>query len=201
MTTAQTLVLTPALACVLAFSWGTLRHFQRSGPMPLGMRLIGAISLVTIVAFVWSVLSSPMPDTWPAAVVLSMGSLALFTWSVNATFNSDFALAFAKAQPSRLMVSGPFRYVRHPFYTSYLIFWLANFVATLSSMCALGSLVLLVCYVSVAREEERSISRSRLAAEYANYASDTGMFLPKRRRRQRWALDPEVYTSHERRTE
>jgi len=85
-----------------------------------------------------------MPDTWPAAVVLSMGSLALFTWSVSATFNSDFALAFAKAQPSRLMVSGPFRYVRHPFYTSYLIFWLAIFVATLSSMCTLESLVLLV---------------------------------------------------------
>lgn len=192
MTAAQMLVLTPGLICFLAFSWGTLRHFRSPGPVPFGMRLIEAVSLVTVTAFVWSVLASPMPDVWPAAPVLSMGSLALFIWSVKATNNTGFALAFAEAQPSKLVVSGPFRYLRYPFYTSYLIFWLANFVATSSSICAVGLLILLVCYVTAAREEEGSISRGRLAVEYANYASDTGMFLPKRRRRRRWALDPEV---------
>jgi protein-S-isoprenylcysteine O-methyltransferase Ste14 len=183
MTVSQMLVLMPGLACFLAFSWGTLRHFRSIGPMPLGMRLIGAVSLLTVAAFTWSVLASDLPGTWPAASILSFGSLALFIWTVRATRHAGFALAFAGAQPSKILVSGPFRYLRHPFYTSYLMFWLATCVATTSSVCMLGSAILLMCYFIASREEEDNISRSRLAAEYVNYASETGMFLPRCRLR------------------
>jgi len=201
MTAGQALVLAPSLACFLAFSWGTLRHFRSAGPMPPGMRLIGAVSLVTMTAFAWSVLAEPLPGTWPLAVVLATGSLALFVWTVRATRDAGLALAFAGAQPSELVVVGPFRYLRHPFYTSYLLFWLATFIATLSNICALGLFVLLVCYVTAAREEEYSISRSRLAIQYVQYASGAGMFLPKLKRRPWWALDSEVSTSNGQRTD
>ncbi len=173
------LVLVPGAACFLAFSWGTLRHFRSVGPMPLGMRLIGAVSLVTMTAFAWSVLAMPLSRIWPAAPVLSIGSLALFVWTVHTTRGAGLALAFAGGQPSGLMVSGPFCYVRHPFYTSYLIFWLATCVATNSGVCWTGLLTLLVCYVTAARAEERLISRGRFAAEYAGYVAGTGMFLPR----------------------
>jgi len=178
MTARQMLVLVPGLACFLAFSWGTLRHFRSVGPMPPGMRLIGAVSLLTVTAFTWSVLASPLPGTWPAAPILSFGSLALFAWTVRETRHAAFALAFAGAQPSRLLATGPFRYLRHPFYTSYLTFWLATCVATTSSISIGGSAILLVCYLTAARDEEKVILRSRLSAEYATYASGTGMFLP-----------------------
>ncbi len=192
MTAVQMLVLTPGLACFLSFSWGTLRHFRSVGPMPPGMRLVGAVSLLTVAAFTWSVLTSPLPGTWPAAPILSFGSLALFAWSVRATRHTDFALAFAGAQPPRLLVTGPFRYLRHPFYTAYLTFWLATCVATTSSICILGSATLLICYFIAAREEEKNISRSWLSVEYQSYASETGMFLPRCRLRRWLALGPEV---------
>jgi len=172
-------ILLPAACCFLSFSWGTLRHFRSVGPMPHGMRLIGAISILIMGAFAWQVSTMPLSAAWPAALVLMIGSLALFAWTVRTTHNADFALAFAGVQPRVILVTGPFRYVRHPFYTSYIIFWLAICIATVSSLCWLGSNVLLVCYVVAARQEERNISLGRFAAEYGHYASRTGMFLPR----------------------
>ena len=185
MTSGQILVLVPGLACFLAFSWGTLRHFRPVGPMPLGMRLIGVISLITFSAFAWSVLTTPLPELWLAAPILSAASLALFIWATRATREAGFALAFAGAQPSQLLVSGPFRYLRHPFYSSYLLFWLATCFATNSALCVVGSVLLLICYLAASRDEEHRIAHGRLADEYASYAAETGMFLPWRRRK-RW---------------
>lgn len=192
MTSIQMLVLMPGLGCFLAFSWGALKHFRSSGPTPLGMRLIEVTSLVTVAAFVWSILVSPLSEAWPAATILMVGSLILFIWSVRETRHTGLTLAFAKAEPSGLLVTGPFRYLRHPFYTSYLTFWLATCVATTSSICILGSATLLICYFIAAREEEKNISRSRLSAEYESYASATGMFLPRCRLRRWLALGSEV---------
>ena len=173
------LVLLPGLACFLGFSWGTLRHFRSIGPMPLGMRLIGTISICAMAMFTWLVFSAPLSAFWPVASLLSMGSLALFIWTVRTTRDEGFALAFAGAQSPRLLTSGPFHYVRHPFYTSYLIFWFATYLATLSSLSLVGLVVLLVCYIVAARDEERLMSSGRLAATYANYTLKVGMFLPR----------------------
>lgn len=178
----KALVLATGAACFLAFSWGTLRHFRPVGPMPLGMRLVGGISLLTMAVFTGSVVQSPLSAAWPLAPVLSAGALALFTWTVRATREKGFALAFAGAQPSSILETGPYRYVRHPFYTSYLLFWAATGVATGSGICWIGPMVLLACYAMAARREEHLIMRSRLAAEYSAYVLRTGMFLPWRRR-------------------
>lgn len=173
------LVLLPGAACFIGFSWGTLRHFRSTGPVRPGMRLIEAVSLVVMALFTWLVLTRPLPDVWPAAPVLCLGSLALFIWTVRTTRDAGFALAFSGAQPPAVLTRGPFRHVRHPFYTSYLIFWFATCVATMSSLCWIGFITILVCYIVAARGEERTMSRSRLAAEYAHYAARTGMFLPR----------------------
>lgn len=173
------LVLTVGGVCFLAFSWGMFRHFRSVGPMPAGMRMIGAVSFVAMVVFTWSVLAAPLSSIWPAAPVLSAGALALFGWAVATTRNTEFAVAFTQVQPAALVTRGPFRYVRHPFYTSYLIFWLATGVATTSVICWIGPAILLACYIVAAQREERLISRGRFGAEYASYASRTGILLPR----------------------
>ena len=164
--------------CFLAFSSAMLGHFRSDGPMPFGMRVIGATSLAAMAIFAWSVCTAQLSRVWLIAPVLSAASLAFFAWAVHATRNAGFAFAFAETRPSNLVVSGPFHYVRHPFYTSYMIFWLATCFATTSSVCWVGPLVLLGCYVVAARREERLMARSDLGAEYASYAARTGMFVP-----------------------
>lgn len=173
------LVLLPGAACFIGFGWGTVRHFRSVGPVPHGMRLIEVVSIAMMAVFAWLVLMRSLSWLWPATPVLCLVSLALFIWTVRTTRDAGFTLAFSGAQPSTVLMSGPFRYVRHPFYTSYLIFWFATCTATLGSLPWIGLLILLVCYATAARQEERIMSRGRLAAEYAGYASQTGMFLPR----------------------
>lgn len=171
-------VLAFGATCFLAFAWAMLGHFRSDGPMPFGMRLIGAISLASMTVFTWSVCTMRLSPLWPVAPTLSATSLASFIWAVRATRETGLAVAFAATKPSVLVASGPFRYVRHPFYASYLIFWFATSFATLSSACCVGPLLLLACYAIAARKEECLMSCSDLGAEYANYASRTGMFFP-----------------------
>ncbi len=171
-------VLAFGATCFAAFTWAMLGHFRSDGPMPFGMRMIGAASLATMAVFTWSVCTAQLSPVWPVTPILSAASLASFAWAVHATRNAGFAFAFAATKPSALVVSGPFHYVRHPFYTSYLTFWFATCFATMSSACWVGPLVLLACYVVAARREERLMGGSDLGAEYASYASRTGMFFP-----------------------
>ena len=171
-------VLASGAACFLAFTWAMLGHFRSDGPVPFGMRVIGATSLAAMAVFAWSVCTEQLSSVWPMTPTLSAASLAFFAWAVHATRNVAFAFAFAATKPSVLVVSGPFRYVRHPFYASYLTFWFATCFATASSVCWVGPLVLLACYVVAARREERLMRRGDLGAEYASYSSRTGMFFP-----------------------
>jgi protein-S-isoprenylcysteine O-methyltransferase Ste14 len=171
-------VLAFGTACFLAFAWAMLRHFRSDGPMPFGMRLIGAVSLATMAVFTWSVCTERLSQFWLVAPILSAASLASFTWPVYATKNASFAVAFAATKPSLLVVSGPFHYVRHPFYSSYLIFWFATCFATANSVCWVGPAILLTCYTVAARKEEYLMSHGELGAEYASYVSRTGMFFP-----------------------
>lgn len=179
MSDQKLLVLAVGVACFLAFSWGMFRHFRSVGPMPVGMRLIGGGSFAAIIVFTWSVLAVPLSRVWPAAPILSAAALALFGWAVATTRNTEFAVAFTQAQPPVLVTGGPFRYVRHPFYTSYLLFWLATGFATASGICWIGPAILLGCYIIAARGEERLISRGCFGAEYASYVSRTGILLPR----------------------
>ena len=171
-------VLASGAACFLAFTWAMLGHFRSEGPMPFGMRVIGTTSLATMAVFTWSVCMGQLSRVWLVTPILSAASLASFAWAVHATRDAGFAFAFAATGPSVLVVTGPFRYVRHPFYASYLTFWFATCFATVSSACWVGPLTLLACYVVAARREERLMARGDLGAEYASYASRTGMFFP-----------------------
>ena len=87
--------------------------------------------------------------------------------------------------PVRLVQSGPYAYVRHPFYSAYTIFWLGGWVASGSMVALLSVPVMLGIYVQGAREEERKFSRSSFAGEYADYRRRVGAWLPHVPRRKR----------------
>ena len=81
---------------------------------------------------------------------------------------------------SRLPV-GPYAYIRHPFYTAYLLFWLGCAIATSSLILFLVFLSLAVLYTIAALGEERNFSRSAISDEYEAFRKATGFFWPKLR--------------------
>jgi protein-S-isoprenylcysteine O-methyltransferase Ste14 len=179
-------ILSPAFAvfvlgflCFAAFSWGVKGHFRRTGPIPAGTMLI---SLLTVGGFAWfavRVATQAPGAAWPAACMLFAVAIALFYWTVRATKQTPPTLAFDTDQPSFLLRHGPYRYVRHPFYLSYLLFWIGTAVASSGLAPWLAPAVMLAVYRTAAGREEQKFAGSDFRMAYEAYRRQAGMFLPR----------------------
>jgi protein-S-isoprenylcysteine O-methyltransferase Ste14 len=116
-----------------------------------------------------------------AAVVLYATGLGLFLWTQETTKRYPPFQEYSAVDPESLIVWGPYRIVRHPFYLSYLLVWIAGAVATRSAWAALTVAIMAGSYVAAARQEEAAYSGTRFGAEYRGYLARTGMFVPKPR--------------------
>ena len=108
-----------------------------------------------------------------------IAALALFEWARRTVRCQFFSWIFSSDTPAFLCTSGPYAYVRNPFYTSYLLTMASTLVMvpSLFRLLVLGGLV--IYFDVAARHEERKFAGSALAEEYARYRQRTGRFLPK----------------------
>lgn len=108
-------------------------------------------------------------------------AITLFFVTWQATRDADFGVALAPRQPDSLVRHGPFAWIRHPFYTSYFLGWVS--VAVLLQTWTSGLLAAAMClfYATAAFQEERLLASSPLAADYATYRAEVGMFVPRLR--------------------
>jgi protein-S-isoprenylcysteine O-methyltransferase Ste14 len=108
-----------------------------------------------------------------------IAALALFEWARRTVRGQFFSWIFSSDIPDFLCTSGPYAYMRNPFYTSYLL-TMASTLVMVPSLFRLFVFGGLVIYFDVAaRHEERKFAGSALAEEYARYRQRTGRFLPK----------------------
>jgi len=75
--------------------------------------------------------------------------------------------------------SGPYAYVRNPFYLSYLLAEISIVVIWPSVWGAMVVALAAAYFQWLARYEEGKFSRSPVAAEYAEYMARTGRLLPR----------------------
>lgn len=113
---------------------------------------------------------------------LMLAALALYEWARHTIAGRRFHIAWSGEVPDAVCEAGPYRFVRHPFYASYLLAF-AGLVAALPSLWTLAIFGFnAALFGHAARDDERSMAQSDLAAEYARYRARTGMFLPRLRR-------------------
>jgi protein-S-isoprenylcysteine O-methyltransferase Ste14 len=139
------------------------------------------LTVIGFIWFAWRILSRPPSGIWELPFVLFVLSLALFAWTVSATRKTPPTMAFDTDEPSFLLNHGPYQYVRHPFYASYLLFWTATALATPGLLPWAAPLVMLTVYWNAARREEHKFANSSLAGAYQRYRAKSGMFLPRLR--------------------
>ena len=164
---------------VAQFAWALSAHF-RSKAVPSGTMLISAVVLATTLIFL--VLLWLEAQAWLAQVVglvVELAALALFWAAIRASRAARLRLAFDLENPDSLVTSGPYKYLRHPFYTSYLIFWIGWAIAVWSVWALLPLAALTVIYVAAAKGEERKFANTPMAAAYAEYKRRTGFFWPR----------------------
>ena len=170
-------VLLAGSACFGSFTWAARFHFKKSGAMPLGMQAVSAASLAAFAWFLYGLGNGPEGGRG-APFVLCVASLLLFWWCIVHTRRKRFTLAFSPDAPAFLDTSGPYRLARHPFYLSYLIFWVATALAGPGLVSWAVPAVMAAFYVVAARKEEAKFASSALDGEYRRYCARTGMFLP-----------------------
>lgn len=112
-----------------------------------------------------------------SSVVIVLG-LGLFFYCSSLIRRSKLTIVFSKDSPEFHISKGPYSYVRHPFYTSYIATYaalaLVNQNWIFSAICA----SMFCTYYIAARFEEKKFLSSNLKDAYANYIRTTGMFFP-----------------------
>lgn len=168
------------MLCFLSFAWALRRHFI-SDRMGLFMRLTAAVGILSASLQTMAVLETTRFEPIRSAVsaLLYMASLSSFWWAVSATRSQRLSVAFSMDQPTYLLQTGPYRFVRHPFYAAYSLFWVAGLVAVLRWYLLPLVATMLVAYFCAARMEEAKFANSTLRGVYERYRSETGMFLPR----------------------
>lgn len=142
-----------------------------------------AASLLYVVApglMDWSALSVPDPWRWVGAG-LTLASLLFVTWAFS-TLGRNYAPDMVIKKSHTLVTKGPYRWVRHPGYSGYLVLGISLFL--LSANWFIGATWLAVGIVSASRiGEEEAMLIERFGDAYRAYMQRTGRFLPRILRR------------------
>lgn len=155
METALDIAVTCVSVIVVGFyTWSLRGHFS-STRMPAGMKVVSAAVTLTTLCFLYFLWSRQQPV---AAQLVGLGleiaAMALFWWAISASRKARLRFAFDPDKPHSLVTIGPYRLVRHPFYTSYIIFWAGWAIATWTLWAVLPVLAFVIIYVVAAKGEE-----------------------------------------------
>lgn len=114
------------------------------------------------------------------SILLSTCSLSLFVVSIREFHNDMPMLALSSNQTEKLVFTGPYSFVRHPIYLSYIINWIAPVVLTLNIFAAVAVMGIITMYINIAIAEERVIEQSPLSHSYRLYQREVPMLIPRR---------------------
>jgi len=162
------------------FTWGRFAVFRVGDRSPAGAQLVQISALFGILfdAFLIAGRGGSHVGLDSLAIAASAASGLLFVWAVRTVGLQRLTAVFSDDSPAELIVSGPFRFVRNPFYVSYLLVYLQALVASRSWWAALPLVGMGCLYYRAALLEEKKFLSSRLAMKYRRYTATTGRFLP-----------------------
>ena len=173
------LAFTTYLAVILSLIWARFRFFtSHPNQLTVWVRLYDPIVGIQILVSLYMFSSSTEHSNIAtfACLLLLILSLSLFWWSIHTAKNLDFA--FSK-NVGKLITSGPYALVRHPFYVSYILVWTSTTILFNSVFLWITFLYLVTFYFMSARDEEKAILSSEHSKEYFEYRQRVAMFIPR----------------------
>jgi protein-S-isoprenylcysteine O-methyltransferase Ste14 len=175
------------LVLVAPFQWFTVagaKTFQRS-PLGEAGATLGLVSFLSgTLTILWTGLFHILP--WQRALpgaLFAILAITLYEWSRRTILGRNFHVALAGEVPDAVATSGPYTYMRHPIYTSYLLAFVGMAVAIPTLLAAVVCALNAILFVYMALDDERTLASSPLATAYDAYKARTGtlLLLPRRR--------------------
>ncbi|MEP0942397.1 MAG: isoprenylcysteine carboxylmethyltransferase family protein [Rhizobiaceae bacterium] len=160
-------------------AWSVKYHFNVQ-KMPVGAKLISLLVFLSGILLTYLAFSFGQPMAAQiVGVVLLAGSLSLFWRTISESKKARLLAAFDDDLPHGLLTTGPYRYVRHPFYTSYILHWVGWAVAAWHIWALVPAIAMVTTYWVAARDEEAKFNRTEMSQAYSDYRAKTGRFFPK----------------------
>ena len=163
----------------------TLDRRQEGLFILLTLRPLGLATMGGLVAFVlnpawmaWASAPLPVALRW-AGVAVGVPTVALGIWTFR-SIGRNITDTVVTRREHTLVTSGPYHYVRHPFYVTTALALIANSLTTANWFIALagaGALALMV--VRTTTEEAKLVER--FGDDYRRYMAGTGRFFPRLR--------------------
>jgi protein-S-isoprenylcysteine O-methyltransferase Ste14 len=110
---------------------------------------------------------------------LALSSLVLYESTRRTVIDRNFYTGLGGEVPSAVCENGPYQFVRHPFYLSYMVAFLGALVAFPSLVTAAVCVLDIALFIYMAVDDERVLLCSGLAGDYEAYRRQVGMFLPR----------------------
>jgi protein-S-isoprenylcysteine O-methyltransferase Ste14 len=149
----------------------------------LTLRPVGIASGLGLIAYMidpaWMAWSSVPLSPWLRWTGVAVGAVAggLLIWTLH-TIGKNLTDTVVTRSEHTLVTSGPYRWVRHPFYDAVALTVLANsLVAANWFLISTGSLLVLLLIVRTRTEEDKLLAR--FGDAYRTYTERTGRFLPR----------------------
>jgi protein-S-isoprenylcysteine O-methyltransferase Ste14 len=145
--------------------------------------VLGIGGMVMLIAYLidptwmeWSSLPLPNAVRW-IGVALGCMTGVLLTWTFR-TLGRNLTDTVVTRKEHTLVTTGPYRWVRHPFYVSFALGVLANSLVAANWFFLLcGTIAFLVLAVRTRIEEAKLIER--FGDDYRDYMKRTGRFFPR----------------------
>jgi protein-S-isoprenylcysteine O-methyltransferase Ste14 len=178
----KTIILSAFLLCFGSFAWAMYGGFFKiAGTLSRGgitVRIVSTICWI-LQLIVITRTGSFYEQTFMISLVLYSLSVVLFWATISANRRIEFHHCFTVLTPQRFVNSGPYRYVRHPFYLSYTLSWVAGALVGDAPWLWLTVLAMGWLYWRAASMEEQQFLSSSLAPVYQHYTRSTGFMFPR----------------------
>ena len=149
-------------------------------PVLMGILLVLTNSALLVEIFWPQTLSSfaiPLTAGWRwCGLVICIGMDLLFWW-VHHVLGKNWAMGVLVKKNHHLVTSGPYRWVRHPMYTTLFGFSIGLYFLSANGLIGVLWAVLTVASAWRFSQEEQILAEA-FGSEYEQYAARTGRFLP-----------------------
>lgn len=125
----------------------------------------------------WSVFLLPVWMRW-AGFFVGLIALLLFFWVLR-SLGQNFSTSLTINKKQTLVTQGPYRWIRHPMYTSFVLLWIGFLFLSASWFIGLTGLLAFVWAIVVRTPKEEQMMIDRFGADYLAYMKRTGRYLPR----------------------
>ena len=182
MATSMQYLATALLALNLgSFFWSVFGVFAKHPDFDRNRyRLLQINSLILYVTCLYALISTEIGlETLIVYNLILIFSLIGFWYNSRLVKQHQFSIVFSNDLPTKILKSGLYRFIRHPFYLIYLGVYFSSGIVTKNMVVILFSLSIFILYFKAARTEENKFFSTPLKNEYLAYIASTGMFFPK----------------------